>query len=340
MEDSKGEVRLLGSGSPGHATQTLIKGNGQKRKREHSSDGEEHGEHIKKRACNECRQQKLKCDVVPEPYERCARCTRLKLECRIDANFKRVGKRSKTAQMEREIIELRKQLADRGATTPLDSTYVASPPETAQGIQSNHNDLSSVPHQGLADSLLSLRKGVDTSNLRLASLGSRTTRILGTTILESFQVDDLFRQYFTLYHPFLPVLDPDKTPDQYFDLSPLLYWSIIVTAARRYEFEPTLLTGIRDDFSRLIWSTISDVPQNYHVVKALAILCTWPLPTKSTSTDQTFILSGIMMQISLQTGLHRPSHAQDFSRTSVELKEDDIRDRLTTWALCNIVAQK
>lgn len=65
-----------------------------------------------KRACNECRQQKLKCDVATEPaYQACERCRRLKLTCRIDSNFRRIGKRSEKAQMEKEIIELRAQLA-------------------------------------------------------------------------------------------------------------------------------------------------------------------------------------------------------------------------------------
>ncbi len=43
----------------------------------------------------------------------CSRCRRLHLECKIESNFKRVGKRSKNAEMEREIIELRRQLASQ-----------------------------------------------------------------------------------------------------------------------------------------------------------------------------------------------------------------------------------
>lgn len=91
---------------------------------------------------------------------------------------------------------------------------------------------------------------------------------------------------------------------------------------------------------RLVWSTLADVPQSYHVVKALALLCTWSFPTSSTSTDPTFMLCGMMMQVSTQIGLHRPSHAQDFSKFRVELREGELRDRVRTWAVCNIVAQR
>ncbi len=91
---------------------------------------------------------------------------------------------------------------------------------------------------------------------------------------------------------------------------------------------------------RLVWSTVSEVPQNYHVVKALALLCTWPFPTSSTTTDPTFMLCGVMMQIAMQIGLHRPSHAQDFTKFKIELREADLKDRVRTWAVCNIVGQR
>ncbi|KAI5290145.1 hypothetical protein KEM55_008655, partial [Ascosphaera atra] len=76
-------------------------------------DGEANGDkkrHPVKRACNECRQQKLRCDVVQEPFTTCSRCRRLNLECKIESNFKRIGKRSRNAEMEREIIELRREI--------------------------------------------------------------------------------------------------------------------------------------------------------------------------------------------------------------------------------------
>ena len=66
-----------------------------------------------KRACNGCRQQKvrddaddlsdieyiteiytqLRCDVVQQPFSTCSRCRRLDLACKIDAAFQRIEKR-------------------------------------------------------------------------------------------------------------------------------------------------------------------------------------------------------------------------------------------------------
>ena len=148
------------------------------------------------------------------------------------------------------------------------------------------------------------------------------------------------RSFFILYHPFLTLLAPETSPDQFYDASPLLFWTVITVAARRYAVEPTLLQSLSGPISRLLWATLSDVPQNYHVVKALCILCTWPLPISSTSTDPTFMLTGVMMQIAMQIGLHRPSHAQDFTKFRVELRAEEFKDRVKTWAACNVVAQR
>lgn len=330
-----------------------------KRKRDssggdHWSDADDNqddgaGRPVPKRACNECRQQKvsamglvvlrtlltclqLRCDVQPEPFKRCSRCTRLKLECRIDANFRRVGKRSKNAEMEREIVELRKKLAEKdnlGGGSPSVAAAVSSATSTSARDLSNS---TSNLHQELAGSLLELRNSTNAERPR--------PKMLGDLSLTTETIEELFHDYFSHYHPFLPILDPEKPPEHYFELSPLLFWAVITTASRRQDDDPTLMSGLAKRLPPFIWSTIADVPQNYHVVKALAILCTWPLPAKSTSTDPTFMLSGVMMQIALQTGLHRPSHVQEFSRNLIELRDEDVRDRLRTWAVCNIVTQK
>ena len=152
-------------------------------------------------------------------------------------------------------------------------------------------------------------------------------------------VNQLFNEYFMYYHPFLPFLNPELSPDHYFLQSPLLFWSIIAVAARRTNVVDNLIMSLTGPLSRLLWTTIGGVPSSHYVVKALCLLCTWPLPTSTTSTDPTHILSGVMMKTATGIGLHRPNHAQDFSRVEVDLNKDELHDRVTTWAICNIVAQ-
>ncbi|VBB71681.1 Putative protein of unknown function [Podospora comata] len=290
-----------------------------------------------KRACNECRQQKLRCDVVQDPFQGCSRCNRLKLECKIESNFKRIGKRSKHAEMEKEIDKLRRAVQaakaqgfaveedDEAIHSQLQSPVVAS--------QYTHTRNPSLMGSDEAvSSLLHLKRG-----------GSYTIPRIARE-LDDFRITEeheslLFSQFFNCYHPFLPFLNPNQTPDQYYQQHPLLYWSIVAVASRRFLPDPTILTKLSGPLTRYLWTTIGEVPQSYYVVKALCLLCTWPLPTSTTSSDPTHILCGVLMKIATGIGLHRPNHINDFSRVAVELNNDGLHDRIKTWAVCNIVAQ-
>jgi hypothetical protein len=155
------------------------------------------------------------------------------------------------------------------------------------------------------------------------------------------EVTHLFNEYFAFYHPFLPFLNPQQPPDQYHQQHALLFWSIVAVAARRYTppNSPNLLTNLSVPLTRFLWTTIGEVPSSYYVVKAMCLLCAWPLPTSTSTSDPTHILCGVMMKTATGIGLHRPNHIQDFSRVSVELNKEQLHDRVTTWATCNIVAQ-
>ncbi|KAF2186656.1 Zn(II)2Cys6 transcriptional activator [Zopfia rhizophila CBS 207.26] len=289
-----------------------------------------------KRACNECRQQKLRCNVQQEPFVSCSRCVKHKLNCVIEPHFKRIGKRSRNAEMEKEMQELKDRLAmyEGRAVMPNQPTLNTPHPSSdvhayADTMHAEEDDtyLQSQHQQVAASSLLDLRSG------------SPMFHALGDVKLAPAQINELFTEFFQLYHPFLPFLDPTRPPDDVCSKdSKVLFWAIISVAARHYEADSGLLNRLKEPLTDLVWQTIIKTQPNHHVVKALCLICTWPLPTSRTSTDPTFMFCGLMMQIAMQIGLHRPTHPQDFSRTKVRLRQEDIVDRLRTWAVCNIVA--
>ncbi|KAI0126533.1 hypothetical protein BJ170DRAFT_684121 [Xylariales sp. AK1849] len=291
-----------------------------------------------KRACNECRQQKLRCDVVQDPFQSCSRCNRLKLDCKIESNFKRIGKRSKHAEMEKEIDRLRRNIAQAKA-----QGYVVDEEEdlqsqlqspVANSAYSHTRNPSLMGSDEAVTSLLTLKRGGS------YSVATHYAYELETVRLTEQDVVGLFHEFFTCYHPFLPFLNPDQSPDLYFQQHALLFWTIIAIASRRYRVKPNILHELSGGpLQRLLWGTVGDVPNSYFVVKALCLICTWPLPTSTTTADPTHILCGVMMKAATGIGLHRPNHTQDFSRVSVELNKDQLHDRVTTWAACNIVAQ-
>ncbi|KAK6503852.1 hypothetical protein TWF481_008858 [Arthrobotrys musiformis] len=322
---------------------------------------------ITKRACNECRQQKLRCDVVQNPYTDCSRCKRLKLECRIDSNFKRTVKRSKIAEMEKEVAYLRSMLGMNSSTS---SPVVAQPPIQfspgaqisqplleasasaissfaasqsipdgfgAFGSQANNND------QDLQlTSLLADMKNDRRPKLTADSAPPKDSQTLEDVMLTKEQIDELFKVYFDHYHPFLPMLDPATSPSSYYSSSQLLFWVVISIASRRYPSgEPNLLMRLSRAVSKLVWSTLATVPHNKFVVKALILISTWPFPTSSTLNDPTYMLSCLAVSVAIQMGLHRPAYTKDYTKFANKAKADSIEicDRTTTWACCNISSQ-
>ncbi|KKY18023.1 putative c6 transcription factor [Phaeomoniella chlamydospora] len=110
--------------------------------------------------------KKLRCDVVQDPFTTCSRCRRLNLDCKIENNFKRIGKRSRNAEMEREIVALRKQIAEQQARLGQ-----IEPQAKSNGLQTNAGtynqgltqaqlDQWGGSHEAVA-SLLDLRSGLD-----------------------------------------------------------------------------------------------------------------------------------------------------------------------------------
>jgi hypothetical protein len=240
--------------------------------------------------------------------------------------------------MEKEIDRLRRSLAhakSQGFTPEadddMDSPIAASNPTYTHTHTRNPSLMGS---DEAVSSLLHLKRG---GNYNMP----RYSHDLENVKLTEEDVNNLFRQFWAFYHQFLPFLNPSQAPDLFYQQHPLLFWSIISVAARRYNPPSTndLLSNLSGPLTRFLWSTIGEVPSNYYVVKAMCLLCTWPLPTSTTSSDPTHILCGVMMKTATGIGLHRPNNIQDFSRVSVELNKEQLNDRVTTWAVCNIVAQ-
>lgn len=261
---------------------------------------------VTKRSCNNCRQQKLRCDVIQEPFSACSRCRRLKKECTVDMEFKRVGKRDKYAKMQREIDDLKRQL----------KAAVEGKNKAPEDLNNQTEDV--VP--------------------ALSNATSTSPRRLGERLVSGDTIDQLYKEYFTFHHPFLPFLNTQSTPDSYFHSSPLLGWSIAIVGSRLFKQDPTLLESLFPNFVKLIWSTIADMPHSYHVAKALCLICFWQLLNIGDFKDPTFQLSGIMIQIGIQNMLHLPVRTQQTPYTG-KVTESDIRDRLMTWVACNIVGQ-
>ncbi|KAJ0138758.1 Uncharacterized protein HZ326_18277 [Fusarium oxysporum f. sp. albedinis] len=161
----------------------------------------------RRKACNECKQQKLRCDIPGSgettPLPVCSRCTRLGLECKIEVGFRRTRKRRRSVDLENEIRNLKKRLEEAE-----DGNNTNSTSETAQVRATNEIvwTLSATPG-GLPPSPtattdvtehsrapgLTTRPVIDEPDPRrhLSSSFPRP-RALGNTALSVEEIDELF----------------------------------------------------------------------------------------------------------------------------------------------------
>ncbi|KAJ5584785.1 uncharacterized protein N7459_004585 [Penicillium hispanicum] len=187
-----------------------------------------------------------------------------------------------------------------------------------------------------SDSPVSLHQG---SQLSASPLSPTIARSLGHVRLDPPQIDSLFHLFFTKYHPFVPLLRPSLAPNDYFSQSPLLFWVVVYIASRQYTEEPSLITALASPVRSLLWETISNPPHSWHVVQSVSLLCMWPFPTSSLSTDSTPIIINIAQTIAMQLGLHQPESIQDYSRTRRKLSSMEISEVVKTWSVCYIASQ-
>lgn len=319
---------------------------------------------VKHRACNECRQQKLRCDLVNAEFvesSSCSRCEKLGLDCRTDETFKRTRKRKRSRDYEQEIEQLKQQLSVRTASPPLlwdasAATALSDLGEDNSQVESSSADLPlfrtmslsttvpggvspSVPDPSVAPGVTTVPQDTSPVSRRLTATLSTRREVLGNIELSPHDIDELFDIYFAKYHPYLPFLDSTATPQQYHQASPSLFWMIISIAARRLPTNPTLLTRLARSVPDLVWKALQSLPHTLGLIQCLILSCTWPFPVSSTTIDPSYMHVGIMMQAAMQMGLHRPANPEDFTKYRLKLSASQVAERRRTWIACNIVAR-
>ncbi|KAK5075517.1 Regulatory protein leu3 [Lithohypha guttulata] len=83
---------------------------------------------------------------------------------------------------------------------------------------------------------------------------------MGDITLSPEEIERLFAIYFEQFHSYFPILDPEKTPTQYYDASKSLFWSIISVALRSYKQE--LLDDVGSVLSTLVWTETGSPQKN------------------------------------------------------------------------------
>ncbi|KAI1617379.1 hypothetical protein EDD36DRAFT_423988 [Exophiala viscosa] len=303
-------------------------------------------------ACQSCRQVKLRCEDSAGGTRPCQRCRELSRPCRVDTSYRRVNKRTAPEnhpkrQAEQQYAEP-VELLPTGSTGGTDSgqsdqagfidipQHVAHAQETTTShAPSTPNELSGAPDHDTfknpGSRALTAPEGEPSQTYRQYHYTAQHARTIEMVTVEPVQIQHLFTVYFTNYHPCLPVIQPPSSTDAIYDISPLLFWTILVTAARHEQINLSLLQSLGPEVRSLLWATIGKPPYILPTLQAMCILCAWPFSASSMTQDITYLLGGILKTAALHAGLYQPDVYAHFSRTRYSLSPDEIREAARVW---------
>jgi transcriptional regulatory protein LEU3 len=139
----------------------------------------------------------------------------------------------------------------------------------------------------------------------------------------------------------MPILDTSLHPNDCYQYSPLLFWTILAIGSMRFESDPTLIVALGPEVIGLAKDAVFSCKDVIATVQSFTLLCAWPMPVDTLEKDPSPALAGAALQLAINSGLHVWGIGQDFSRTRLDpggRNSADFRARL--WVNCLITCQR
>ncbi|CCE63874.1 hypothetical protein TPHA_0G00380 [Tetrapisispora phaffii CBS 4417] len=327
----------------------------------------------KKFACVECRQQKSKCDALEKAPEPCTKCSKKGVSCVLQKDYRRTYKRARHQFIEQRFKELTESLSALSA-----NELISKIKEEHVEILDNKNftkDKMELLKQTESDRKITenmlghLQRFTDlggfneSSDVNLkGSAGNPSAftgmakdqlqsppRSLNEIYMNSEDIAELFQEYATKYHPFLPIVDLSMGAERIYKLSPCLFWVIMLIGLRRRVNSTDLMARLSISVKAILAEiTISPIIKyspaeedepilneaSVYSVQAFLIYSFWPPLTSSLSADTSWNTIGTAMFQAIRVGLNSAAFSNEYASHS-ELTTE----KLKTWIACNIVSQ-
>ncbi|OTB20489.1 hypothetical protein K445DRAFT_312947 [Daldinia sp. EC12] len=310
-------------------------------------------------ACTSCRDAKVRCNPNQNPAQPCQRCAKLHLTCVVDKTHKRVSRKSKLDELVQEIQSIKQSVSGQSTTLPSQAPDFSPQNEGLTPLKE-----SVAPRLGVP-SPISVSADVEGRAPTTVATTTSTTvapssvihtptsipliqgppaepalpRALGSQPFSGEDVDYYFQKYFEHYHPYMPVVR-FRDPNKCYDTSPLLFWTIIYVATRRYAKSSTVFPFMLDSIKRDAYSAIANPPLPLPSINALILLCTWIFPEVRFVNDPCALFSSICMTATSQLGIHCGKGAHPEYSHGVFQNNFTDEEASFTWAGYNIVAQR
>ncbi|KAG7927288.1 hypothetical protein KL925_002659 [Ogataea polymorpha] len=290
-------------------------------------------------SCTHCRQHKIKCNASERFPVPCSRCERMDLKCEIDPQF-RPKKGSQLQSLRNDVDELRKKIEFLTKNESLISNVLQSSnpdllqelkeKKPVQNFQPSHAPSTVEQSQGPPRPAVTELNPLPVSQTNsVKSNGSVSEFILGDVKISYEKATELHQRFIVHYLPYLPIMISNDCV-QLYQQSQLLFWTVMLTACLS-DPEPSLYISLASLIKQLAIETCwIKTPRSTHIVQALLILGTWPLPNQKVLDDCSYRFVGLAKSLSLQLGLHRGKFISEFSRTQVALPDAE-KWRTRTW---------
>ena len=303
------------------------------------------------RSCTHCRQQKIKCNASETYPEPCSKCKKMDRECRVDPFFK-PQKGGQVQSLREDLSTLKHQVEYLQKRESLLASAVAKANPNSSLISNGDKRYSSPSAIDISTpSEKSILKGnrANDSVLRttIASLTSTPTStsrspltqptapspvnefVVGNVVLSAERAEQLHKRFMDTFLLYLPMMQSNSALELY-QQSELLFWTVCLTASLA-EPEPGLYNQLCGLIKQMaIEACWINTPRSTHIVQALLILGTWPLPNEKVLDDCSYRFIGLAKSLGMQLGLHRGEFIYEFSRTQVSLP-DAVKWRTRTW---------
>lgn len=113
-------------------------------------------------------------------------------------------------------------------------------------------------------------------------------------------------------------MEPSLSPNYVHGRAPFLFWMIVAIGSRRYSTHPRLVNALAPRATHLAFTGLNSRSMPMQYIKGLILLLSWPFSSTAFYRDPSFVLSGSLLHLAMQSGLHTPAFSHDFAKTSRE----------------------
>lgn len=318
----------------------------------------ESGSSRKKFACVECRQQKSKCDAHERAPEPCTKCAKKDVPCILKRDFRRTYKRARNEAIEKRFKELTRTLTNLSSEDILkkieqeQKDLLSGQNFTKEKVKkikklstTQSNVSSSVPSwdieeitNGDADATEDNKVENEQCSISDQQLVC-SPKSLGEVYMSSDDIAELFQEFATKYHPFLPVVDISRGAESIYSLSPCLFWVILLIGLRRKSGAIDLMTKL----SSLVKSILAEITispiirytpsendepvlnvASVYSVQAFLLYTFWPPLTSSLSADTSWNTIGTAMFQAIRVGLNCAEFSKEYESANSELISEQV----------------